>query len=193
MAKTGRRPGPTQTREQIVLVARDQFAERGYAQTTIRSIAEAAGVHPALLHHYFGTKEALYRDALDLPVDPGEVLGRLLEETPPGAFAEAFARHAITTWRDPDSGAAMRATTRRYLTDPDSTALIRSHWETLAIPRIATALGIHESAAAAGVACLIGITFADSLLGITQLHQLSTDELVALATPVLEAYFQLPT
>ncbi|WP_063713784.1 TetR/AcrR family transcriptional regulator [Amycolatopsis nigrescens] len=36
-----------------------QFAERGYAGTTIRGIAEAAEVSPALVQHHFRTKDAL--------------------------------------------------------------------------------------------------------------------------------------
>lgn len=80
MPKTGRRPGSTQTRDQILTVARSQFADRGYRQTTIRSVADTAGVHPALLHHYFSTKEQRYSQALDLPVNPAEVLERLLED-----------------------------------------------------------------------------------------------------------------
>ena len=40
------------------------FADRGYAATTVRAIAERAGVTPGLVVHHYGTKEAL-RDAVD--------------------------------------------------------------------------------------------------------------------------------
>ncbi len=40
------------------------FAERGPAATTIRDIAQAAGVSSGLLRHHFGSKEGL-RDACD--------------------------------------------------------------------------------------------------------------------------------
>jgi AcrR family transcriptional regulator len=193
MARPGRRPGPSRTKDEILDVARRQFAERGYAQTTIRSIAAGAGVHPALLHHYFGTKQQLYRDALDLPVDPLEVLLRLLDETAPEQFAEALTRHFISTWRDPVAGAWLRAAAQHNIATPQGIALARAHWQSLVIPRIAKGLNIPEAQAATGLASLIGITWADSLFGIAQLNQLSQDELVALVAPILERHFLGPS
>ena len=46
----------------------------GFAGTSVRAIAAEAGVDPALVHHYFGTKDDLFLAALELPVDPREVL-----------------------------------------------------------------------------------------------------------------------
>jgi len=40
------------------------FAERGYAGTSVRDVAAAAGVSPALLFHHYGSKEGL-REAVD--------------------------------------------------------------------------------------------------------------------------------
>jgi AcrR family transcriptional regulator len=51
-------------RARIRQAALEQFAEHGYARTTIRSIAAAAGVSAGLLRHHFGSKEEL-RDAVD--------------------------------------------------------------------------------------------------------------------------------
>ena len=73
MARAGRRPGPTQTKDAIVTAARAQFAERGYGATTIRSVAADAGVNPALVHHYFGTKDRLFLEVLQWPLDPIEL------------------------------------------------------------------------------------------------------------------------
>lgn len=190
MAKTGRRPGQPQTRAQILQVARDQFAERGYTTTTIRSIAEAAGVHPALLHHYFGTKERLYQAALDMPVDTWAVLDRLLVDTPRAEFAEALVRHFITTWRAPDTGASLRATSRQVFSEADSVHLLRSHWESIVIPQIATRFHLPEHRAALAVAGLFGITFADSYVGLSALQTMSDEDLVALATPVVDLYLR---
>src|SRR5215475_14300867 len=57
--RSGRPPGSPPNREAILESAREQFAERGYDGTTIRGIAAGAGVDPALVHHYFGTKDQL--------------------------------------------------------------------------------------------------------------------------------------
>ena len=65
--RTGRRSGPTETREQIAIAARAQFAERGFERATFRAIAEAAGVDPALVVHFYGSKDDLFREVMQLP------------------------------------------------------------------------------------------------------------------------------
>ena len=53
----GRRPGAADTRGEILAAARSEFAAKGYDASSVRGIAREAGVDPALVHHYFGTKE----------------------------------------------------------------------------------------------------------------------------------------
>lgn len=57
-----------EARAQILAAAEELFAARGFAGTSIRDIARKAGVTGALLHYYFGTKEALYTTLLDKAV-----------------------------------------------------------------------------------------------------------------------------
>ena len=184
MATAGRRPGPTRTKDAITAAARAQFAERGYTATTLRSVARAAGVHPALIHHHFGSKEQLYNAALSLPVDPIEVVTRLTQ-VPREEFPEQLVRHFIATWRDPQAGPILHALLRRAISEPDQTALLRSHAETVLVPRIAAALGIPEINAAAAFAQLIGLTIADTLIRIGPLTRATEDQLVALIAPVI--------
>ena len=193
VAKRGRRPGPTQTRDQILEIARAQFAERGYNRTTLRSVAEAADVHPALLHHYFRSKQQLYSEALDLPVDPWEVIARLLTDTPRDQLPDALVRHFVSTWRDPEAGARMRARTRRTLGEPGSSGMSRTHLESVVIPRFSRSLGVPELQVAAAFSQLIGLTLADTLMEVRQLHEVSEDELVALVAPTIDRYFTPPT
>jgi AcrR family transcriptional regulator len=54
-----RRARGEDTRAQILDAARDVLAENGYAATTTRGIAEAAGVQPSLVHYHFGGKQQL--------------------------------------------------------------------------------------------------------------------------------------
>lgn len=164
--------------------ARTQFADRGYTATTLRSVAQAAGVHPALIHHHFGSKEQLYNAALSLPVDPIEVVTRLTQ-VPREEFPEQLVRHFIATWRDPQAGPILHALLRRAISEPGQTALLRSHAETVLIPRIAAALGIPEINVAAAFAQLIGLTIADTLIRIGPLAHATEDQLVALVTPVI--------
>jgi AcrR family transcriptional regulator len=73
VARRGRRPGNVDTRTEIVEAARAVFAEVGYAQGSMRAIARRAQVDPALIHHYFTDKAALFVETMALPIDPRQV------------------------------------------------------------------------------------------------------------------------
>ena len=76
----GRRPGSPDPRAAILAAARELFAHRGFSGTTVRAVAGQAGVDPALVHHYFGTKTDLFVAALELPVDPRQVIAPILAQ-----------------------------------------------------------------------------------------------------------------
>ena len=77
--RPGRPPGTSDTRERILQSARNLFARNGIDKTSIRAIAKDAGVDPALVHHYFGTKTQLFAAAIHIPIDPMAVIGPLRE------------------------------------------------------------------------------------------------------------------
>ena len=70
----------SERRAEIVAIAGDLFAEHGYAHTTVREIADAAGILSGSLYHHFDSKEsmieALLRDFLDR-------IGRETRASPP--------------------------------------------------------------------------------------------------------------
>jgi AcrR family transcriptional regulator len=73
MVGRGRRPGNVDTRAGIVEAARAVFSEDGYAEASMRAIARRAQVDPALVHHYFADKAALFVQTMALPSDPREI------------------------------------------------------------------------------------------------------------------------
>ncbi len=75
--RTGRRPGGPDTRADVLAAARTRFARVGYDNATIRAIATDADVDPALVHHYFGTKRDLFREAVAFPVDADRLLASI--------------------------------------------------------------------------------------------------------------------
>jgi AcrR family transcriptional regulator len=105
VARSGRRPGNQDTREAILSAARDAFAERGYDAASIRLIAAAAGVDPALVHHYFGTKDQLFLDAMQLPLDPATIVAKVMTGGVEG-LGERLVRTLVTVWDSPVGGAA---------------------------------------------------------------------------------------
>jgi TetR/AcrR family transcriptional regulator len=67
--------GQQDLRTQILDTAEELFADHGYAATSIRRIAETAGVNPALVHYYFGNKKALLQKVMEHALEP---LGRAI-------------------------------------------------------------------------------------------------------------------
>jgi AcrR family transcriptional regulator len=191
MVAAGRRPGPNRTREAIADAARELFATRGYAGTTVRAVAQEAGVNPALVHHYFDTKEGLFLAALDFPFDPAEAIATVLAAGPREQFPERFVRFFVETWRDPVSGQALQAALRRAMNDEATATLVRELAQRLVLERTAAALGVPVERATAGLAQLIGVALAATILRIEPLASLATDELAALVSPGIGRYFSV--
>ncbi len=63
------------TKAAIMAAARAQFGQNGFERTTIRSVAKAAGVDPALVMHYFVNKDNLFREVSRLDISPPDLSG----------------------------------------------------------------------------------------------------------------------
>ena len=111
--RRGRPAGSSTTRERILICARELFARNGISNTSIRTVAAAAGVDSALVHHYFGTKEKLFAAAVDIPIDPMEVIGPL-REVPVEELGYRLPSILLPLW-DSEIGAAFIATLRSIL------------------------------------------------------------------------------
>ena len=97
MATRGRRPrGGGDTREAILDAARRRFAEVGFDRASVRAIAADAGVDPALIYHYFATKDALLGAVLTLPIDPAMLLAGL--ELEPDRAGTEVVRRVLGVW-----------------------------------------------------------------------------------------------
>lgn len=62
--------GQQDLKTQILDAAEQLFTDHGYAATSIRNIADLAGVNPALVHYYFGNKHALLKAVLQHSLEP---------------------------------------------------------------------------------------------------------------------------
>ena len=88
--RTGRRPGGTRTREDIAVAAARQFAELGYDRTTLRSVAQEAGVDPALVARFYGSKPRLFTTVMRLPFEPSLVVEQVTSGLPEEISADAL-------------------------------------------------------------------------------------------------------
>jgi AcrR family transcriptional regulator len=185
MRQAGRRPGPTATRQEILAAARRLFGQRGYAGTTIRAIAAEAGVNPALVHHFFRTKEQVFVAALDFPIQPAAVLATL-EDGPREEIGERAARMIVSVWRDPDSRAPMLAILRSAMTRDVSAVVTREFLSSVVLVKVSAALEIEPLRVIGAIGQAIGVMVLRYVVGIEPLASASEDEVVALIAPTFQ-------
>ncbi|MGO9067044.1 TetR/AcrR family transcriptional regulator [Mycobacterium sp.] len=111
--RRGRPAGSSNTRDRILASARELFARNGISNTSIRAVAAAASVDSALVHHYFGTKEQLFAAAVQIPIDPMDVIGPL-REVPVEELGYKLPLMLLPLW-DSEIGASFIAALRSIL------------------------------------------------------------------------------
>jgi AcrR family transcriptional regulator len=129
-----RRLTPEQRREKIVAAATTLFGELGYRGTSIERIARESGVTPPVIYDHFESKQALYRDLLELHYARlreiwGEGLGK---DDPPEARVAASVRAWFSYMQD------HRAASRLLFRTPTDDAEVAAiHAEVTAASRAA--------------------------------------------------------
>ena len=187
--RTGRRPGATSTRDDILDAARTTFGEVGYERATIRGIAAAAGVDPALIHHYFGSKEELFIAALELPINPADAIRAVLAEGVDGA-GERMVRFFLSVWDAPDNQPALMSMLRAALTNDQAFAAFREFAGRAIIGAVAETLPGPEAALRASLigAHMMGIAVLRYVGRIEPLASATVEDVVALVGPRIQSY-----
>ncbi|MFD1934626.1 TetR family transcriptional regulator [Nonomuraea mangrovi] len=185
--RTGRRPGASDTRGEILAAARQVFAEKGFDKASVRGIAREAAVDPALVHHYFETKEGLFVAAMRLPIDPVEVMGRLLEG-PREEIGERLVRLILTVTADEEARTPVLALMRSAMTNEQAVHMMREFITNALLYRVADGLGIAHLRIEAAFAQLIGVVLARYVLKLEPLASADLEELVELLGPTVQRY-----
>jgi AcrR family transcriptional regulator len=189
----GRRPGGPDTRGEILECARQAFADKGFSGTTIRAVASAAGVDPALVHHYFGSKDDLFLAALHIPVDPRAVVPSAFADGLDGA-AERLLRLFLSVWDDPQTRLPLVALVRASLGDSGRPELLRGAVVRLVFAPLREALPAAEAERRAQLVAtqMIGLIVGRYVLALEPLASMPADELVQWVAPVVQRYLTGP-
>ncbi|CAM2837530.1 TetR family transcriptional regulator [Mycobacterium intermedium] len=173
------------TRATILAAARSQFGNQGFERTTIRSVASAAGVDPALVMHYFGSKADLFAAASRLDITFPD-----LSAVPPDRIADVLLPLFVAVW-GPDGPflpLLRAAATNRAATD----ALLGVFVERVA-PALAAVVPDRAAERAALVGSqVLGLATARYILCIPALAQMDDTELIEWLRPVLARYLVGP-
>lgn len=187
--RPGRRPGTSSARDDILASARKLFSLNGIDKTSIRAIASDAGVDPALVHHYFGTKLDLFREVVQLPVDPSVVL-QPLRDVPVDELGVTIPRLIIALW-DSELGANMLAVFRSALTGADD-GLVRVFFREVLVNIIAERVdsppGSGVLRAEFAITQMAGILVGRYIMAIEPLASLTAEQIALTVGPNIQRY-----
>jgi AcrR family transcriptional regulator len=184
----GRRPGAPDTRAAVLAAARSSFAEQGFRGTTIRAVASAAGVDPALVHHYFGTKDDLFLAAMELPVDPRAVVAHVVEG-PIESVAERFLTAFLGVWDDPAFRPALLTVVRRIV-EPGGERLMTDGFLPVVVQPIGARLGLDRPGHRMNLVAsqVMGLILMRYVLRVEPLASLPKEAVIATYAPTLQRY-----
>ncbi|MGZ5353703.1 MAG: TetR/AcrR family transcriptional regulator [Actinomycetota bacterium] len=169
--------------------ARARFAELGYDGATIRGIAAHAGVDPALVHHFFGTKERLFVDALRFPVVPSDVLARV-RGIDREHLGEAIARTVFGVWESHESRSQAEALLRSAVTNEHAATMLRGFVTSAILRLVAGELADEDAEYRASLVAsqVIGLGIARYVVALEPLAAADVDDVVAAIGPTLQRY-----
>ena len=167
------------TERRILDAARASFGEHGFERTTIRAIAAAAQVDPALVMQYFGSKQALFK--LAARITPSDAL-----VGDPEQMTELLLRTLGLKVVDlPETSLAMM---RSMLTHPEAAETARATLNQQ-IEQVSAAIPAEDARirAALILATMVGVTISHQLLGLDALRDASPEQIAALLRPCFQA------
>lgn len=158
----------------------------------MRGIAAEATVDPSLVLHYFGSKDGVFRAAVDFPLDPAEFVPKLLAPGLDG-LGERLARFFVETWDSP-AGRPLLALIRSVVASANAAALLREFVSREVLARLATALEVDQPELRVSLAAstLIGTAMLRYVVELEPLASASPSELAAWLGPTLQRYLTAP-
>ena len=172
----------------ILGAARELFATGGYAGTSMRKVAAAAGVDSSLVHHYFGGKDDLFLAALELRVDPRVAVLPIIEGGADGA-GERIMRVFVSVWDEEESRLPLLGLVRGVV-EPGGAQLVRDSFLRMVLQPVGVALGIDdpERRMALVASQLMGLVMLRYVLAVEPLASTAPEALVATYAPVLQHF-----
>lgn len=190
---SGRRPGDSGTRDAIAEAARRQFAARGYDRTSLRSVAAEAGVDPALVTHFYGSKQQLFVTVAELPFQPADVLGPLVGGDPQGAGL-ALARFFVGVLESPEGRRRVTGLVRAAASEPEAARLVRERIAAELLTPIAERVSADQPELRASFMAsqTVGLVMARYIVAVEPLASADPDVVIRAIAPVLQRYLTDP-
>ena len=190
--RSGRRPGPTTTREAIADAARHQFAELGYDRATLRAIAGEAGVDAALVVRFYGSKDGLFREVMALPPEVADAIAGLANG-PRQTVGRRLAEVIVGMFENPRSRSIVLGRIRSASSHPDAAALLRQT-VTRDVGRLVAALTDDEPETRAVLvgSQVVGLALARHVVQVEPLASMPARDVIEYIAPTLQHYLVEP-
>ncbi|OJZ72264.1 TetR family transcriptional regulator [Mycobacterium paraffinicum] len=195
MPKRSTTPGPRDERgvlaARILAAARDEFAEHGWAGTAIRAVARTADVDPALIYHYFGSKEGLL-DAATTPPQKWLDAVAATWATPKADLGRQLIRTVLDTWTDQEVGPVLRAVVLTAAHEDKTREKLRLIVERGLIGGSTLGADEDDRLRRSGLIAtqLIGFALLRYVWKIEPIASMSDDQVVAAVAPNLQRYVE---
>lgn len=174
-----------------MVAARRSFGARGYDATSLRSIAKQADVDPALLVHYFGTKDALFVAALEVTMSPLSMFDGLATVSIPDA-AELIVRRYLVMLDQEQTRDVILGLVRSAVSSERAATMLREFLGQAMLSSLNPLINHPDRQLRASLvaAQLIGIAMLRHVVKADAVASASNDELVSRVAPVIEAYLR---
>jgi AcrR family transcriptional regulator len=189
--RAGRRRGNPDTRATILAAAESEFAEKGFDRASVRGIAKVAGVDPALIYHYFRSKDDVLLASLDVPFDPREVISALTREGRAG-LGDRIATRFVETWDDEANQTRLVAMVRASMSSRAAQDLLRNGLVAMILRPISEAIATPDAVLRSQYVAsqLLGMVMARYVLRLEPIASAPADEVVARIGPTLQRYIE---
>lgn len=185
----GRPKGGSDSRQRILAAAVEEFGELGYEGATIRSIATRAGVDPALVHHYFGTKADLFANAAGVPLRPDRVVPMILSG-PREEVGERIVRFVLESFAREEVRRRGVMLLRTAVGSRLGTPLIVGFLTQELLPRVVERLDVPDAQLRAELVAsqIAGLVAVRYVLRVQPLADAPIEDLVARVGPTIQRY-----
>lgn len=190
--RSGRRAGSPDTRGEILDAARQVFSDLGYDRATMRTIATRAEVDPALIYHYFETKDDLFAASIDLPIPPTEVLRNVLEGDR-SHLGRRLSETFFIVWEQEEARRSLLGILRSAMGGEDRAAnAFRQFLMTAVLDHISPMIPGKDSRLRALLMAsqLVGVAMTRYVMRLEPIASASVEEIIDLVAPRVQSYVE---
>lgn len=160
----------------------------------MRGIAKAAGVDPALVHHYFGTKEQVFEAAVEVAFAPAQNAPETVAEGPLDGVGERLTRFIFGIWENPATRTPLLAVVRSAVNNEAAAAVFRRLVVSQVLGRVAARLDLPDGDLRAELAAaqLVGTAMLRYVIKVEPLASVDVERIIARVAPVVQGHLTGP-